>query len=131
LDESSGNTTNVLRGRFVNLFDSQLKVQSEVSLKPGARVFLLDLDAVKSSQPRLLASACKTLPKPRNDGVLAWTVEGVGNTSAILLLAASKPPRAVRLDEQAIDTFHFDAKDGLLYVRFQNDAYPHELVMEF
>ena len=131
LDESVGNTTNVLRGRFVNLFDSQLKVQTDVALKPGARVFLLDLNAVKSSQPRLLASACKALPKSRNDGALAWTIEGVGNTSAILLFASSKAPRALRLDEQPLNTFQFDASESLLYVRLQNDAQPHDLVIEF
>jgi hypothetical protein len=131
LDESVGNRTNVLRGRFVNLFDPQLKVQREVALKPGARVFLLDLDAVKSPRPRLLASACKALPKSRNDGALAWTVEGVGNTAGILLLATPKAPRAVRLDEQPLSTFEFDARESLLYVRLQNDAQPHELVTEF
>ena len=131
LDETTDTTTNSLKGRFVNLFDPELKVQTSVALKPGARVFLLDLDAVKSAAPRLLASACKALPATRKDGALAWTVEGIGNTPAIVLLAAAKAPRSIQLDQKALDTFTFNAADGLLYVRFPNEARPRELVVEF
>jgi hypothetical protein len=35
----------VLKGRFVNLFDSELALQRRIVLEPGKRVFLLDLDA--------------------------------------------------------------------------------------
>ena len=120
-----------LKGRFVNLFDPELKVRRAIALTPGSRFFLLDLDALKSAAPRLLASACKALPAKRDDGKLAWTVEGVGETPAIILFSATKPPRSIQLDQQKLDSSTHDAAEGLLYVRFPNEARPRNLVVEF
>jgi hypothetical protein len=131
LDESVKAATNVLNGRFVNLFDPELKVQTAVALKPGARVFLLDLDARKSAGPTLLASACKALLTRRDTGSPAWTVEGVGNTPALLLFSTTKAPRSIQLEQKPLDTFTFNAAEGLLYVRFPNEARPRDLQLEF
>lgn len=131
LDESVEADPLQLKGRFVNLFDPELKVQHSYTITPGGRAFLLDLDAVKSESPRLLASACKALSVNRGDGGAAWTIEGIGDTPAIILLATAKPPRAIKLDQQPLDSFTYDAAEGLLYIRFPNEARPRELAIEF
>ncbi|MHA3770433.1 hypothetical protein ACXR0O_02720 [Verrucomicrobiota bacterium sgz303538] len=131
LDESIEADPLQLKGRFVNLFDPELKVQHSYTISPGARVFLLDLDAVKSEPPRLLASACKALPVKRDDGVAAWTIEGIGDTPAIVLISTAKPPRWIKLDQQPLDTFTYDAAEGLLHIRFPNESRPRELAIEF
>src|SRR5678815_4303944 len=105
----------MLAGHFVNLFDPELKVQRSIALKAGTRVFLLDLDAVKSPSPRLLASACKALPAKR-DAALAWTVEGVGDTPAVLLISTAKPPRSILLEQKPLDSFTYEPAQGLLYI---------------
>ena len=46
LDESVAGAAKELKGRFVDLFDPELKVRRTVALQPGTRAFLLDLDAV-------------------------------------------------------------------------------------
>ena len=53
-------------GRFVNLFDSELRVRDQVTLDSGSRQFLLDLDAAHSRKPHLLASACRAVPGAEN-----------------------------------------------------------------
>ena len=53
LDESISAPLVSLQGRFINLFDPQLVLQHDITLAPGSRFFLLDLDAVKSPTPRL------------------------------------------------------------------------------
>ena len=131
LDESGLGESKELKGRYVNLFDPELKVQRSVALTPGARVFLLDLDAVKSAAPRLLASACKALPIKRDDGKAAWTVEGIGDTPAILLIATARPPRSILLEDQSIESFTYDAEEGLLRVRFPNESRPRTISVEF
>jgi hypothetical protein len=131
LDESIGGETRKLQGRFVNLFDSELRVRSEVPLESGSRLLLLDLDYASSPQPHLLASACKALPKQETAAQLTYTVEGVGDTPAIILLQASRPPRRVTLAGQTLDTFDYSAKDRLLWVRFENDVIPRDLSVEF
>ena len=121
----------MLKGRFVNLFDPELALQRNIVLEPGKRVFLLDLDAVKSSKPQLLASACKALLTKRNGNVMTWTVEGVGETPAVLLISSTKPPRSVQLNQQTLDSFKFNNAEGLLYVRFTNQSQPRNLAIEF
>jgi hypothetical protein len=131
LDESIDGPSTVLKGRFVNLFDSELKVQPSVELKPGNRFFLLDLDKMKTSGSRLLASACKALPIKRGDDALSWTVEGVGETPAIVLVSSAKPPRSIAMDDQGIEIYTYDAREGLLWIRFRNEARPRNLTVRF
>jgi hypothetical protein len=120
-----------LKGRFVNLFDSELKVQPSVELKPGNRFFLLDLNKMKTSGARLLASACKALPIKGDDDALSWTVEGVGETPAIVLVSSAKPPRSIAMDDQGIETYTYDAREALLWIRFRNEARPRNLTVRF
>ncbi|MEI7909040.1 MAG: DUF4350 domain-containing protein [Verrucomicrobiota bacterium] len=131
LDESIAAPPTTLQGRFVNLFDPQLVPQHTITLGPESRFFLLDLDAVKSPTPRLLAAACKTLPLDSADGQLRWTLEGVGATPAIVLIAAATAPRSIQLDGQAITDFTYSAGEGLLHIRFPNEARPRVLAVEF
>jgi len=131
LDESVEGAARSLQGRFVNLFDPELKVQRSIKLSPGARIFLLDLDALKLEQPRLLASGCRALLTRRDDGASAWIVEGVGNSPAIMLISTAKPPRSIQLDQQPLDASSYDAAEGLLYLRFPNEARPRNLVVAF
>ena len=131
MDESVAGESKTLKGRFVNLFDPELKVQREVEVKEGTRAFLLDLDAVKSDAPRMLASACKALPLKRDDGGPAWTVEGVADTPAVVLISTAKAPRSVTLGGQTLETFTHSAEEGLLYIRFPNTSGPRELEVKF
>jgi hypothetical protein len=131
LEESISGPPKTLQGRFVNLFDSELGVQRTIMLEPGRRVFLLDLDSLKSPGPQLLASACKALLTRREGTVLSWTVEGVGDTPAILLISSTKPPRSVQLDQKALDSFTYNAEERLLHVRFSNEARPRNLDINF
>lgn len=86
-------------------------------------------NAVKSPAPRILASACKALPLKRDKAQLTWTVEGIGNTPAIVLIATAKPPKSITLDGTAITDFTH--ADGLLHIRFPNEVRPRELSVEF
>ncbi|MES2924820.1 MAG: hypothetical protein V4819_24915 [Verrucomicrobiota bacterium] len=132
LDESIQATPEILTGRFVNLFDPQLRLQKSFTIDPGSRYFLLDLDAVKKSEsPQILASACKALPLKRDDGKLAWTVEGIGNTPAIVLIATAKAPQSIKLDDIEITDFTHSPTDSLLHIRFPNEPSPRILTVEF
>ena len=91
----------------------------------------MNLDAVKSARPKVLASACKATTTRLDDHLAAWTVEGIGDTPGVVLISTATAPRAVRLDQQGIETFTYDPAEGLLYVRFPNEARPRELSVEF
>jgi hypothetical protein len=120
-----------LRGRFVNLFDPELRLQDRVQGGPGQRLFLLDLDRVKGRGPQVLASACKALPMAGAKGEFRCVVEGVAGTPAVVLLRVPAMPRMVTLAGQPLEPARFDAANRLLWLRFTNASSPRELVVAF
>lgn len=121
----------VIRGRFVNLFDPELQVQRAVTLAEGVRVFLLNLDAVRSHAPRVLASAGKIVALPAEGATQRWAVEGVGNTRAVVLFATVTPPRRVLLDGKVLEGWQYVPDEQLLYVRYPNEPHPRVLALEY
>ena len=131
MDESIPGEPHKLKGNFVNLFDSALKVQNDISITPASRQFLLDLDAVHANKPRLLASACKALPVETKGEGMKFAVEGIDETPGIMLLKSSSPPQSVTLNGTAISTFEYDSKAHLLWIHFENKAQSQELSINF
>src|SRR6202012_2359260 len=124
LDESIEAPPRELSGRFVNLFDAQLSVQEKISIAPGTRWFLLDLDAERTGKIHLLASACKSLLEKQTQDEISFTIEGVGETPVIMLLESPKAPREVLLDGEKLTAFEYSAKDKLLWIHFKNESVP-------
>lgn len=131
LDESVPGPAKAITGRFVDLFDPELRLSKNVTLAPKARRFLLDLQLAKGEQPRVLASACKALPRERNAECLSYIVEGVGGTTAVMLLQSQRKPTQVTLKGTELDDVTFSEEDGLLWIRFPNEPAPRELVIRY
>jgi len=131
LDESIPREPKTLHGRFVNLFDPELRVQKSVNLSPGSHFVLLDLDNVEAKEPKILASACKAVRMNDDEHSQIFAVEGVGNTPAIVLFRVPSKPRAVILDGQPLDQGEFSADDHLFWIRFPNEPRPRELALQF
>ena len=131
IDESIEAAPRVLDGRFVNLFDAELRVQNKITIAPSTRQFLLDLAAAQNGKTHLLAAACKALPTAATDKRITFTVEGIEQTSAVMLLEASLPPQSVTLAEEKLTTFEYSAAEKLLWIHFENKALPRELTVEF
>ncbi|MDB6135199.1 MAG: hypothetical protein JWM59_3442 [Verrucomicrobiales bacterium] len=118
-----------LDGRFINLFNPALGVIRHIDVNPDDRLFLLDLDAVKKDAPPLLLSSCRALAKAAN--ATAWTVEGVADTPAVLLVSTPKAPARIILDGQALYSFTYEAENQILRIRFTNTSAPRDLSVEF
>lgn len=131
LDESVAGEPKVLPGRWINLFDPEVRVRQSVALTPGSRFFLLDLDAVRGRRPQVLASACKALPVQSGARSLSLMVEGVANTAAVVLLRVLAAPRSITLAGQPLASFHYAPEERLLWIRFANEASPRKLAIEF
>lgn len=131
LDESLAAPPRVLSGRFVNLFDPELRLATNITLLAGSRFFLLDLDKLKGADARVLASACKTIPIQSDTHSLSVSVEGVANTQAVLLLFSSKPPQSVTLDGEAVSAIEYAGPDKLLRIHFENEPRQRRLEVRF
>ena len=131
LDESVQAPPKVLHGRLVDLFDPGLLVRTNICVGPGSRFFLLDLEAWPGRGPQVLASACKALPAGHSARHPSWTVEGVADTPAVVLLRVPRQPHRVTLAGEPISECEYSAADHLLWVRFTNRAEPRELALAF
>jgi hypothetical protein len=133
LDETVAGAPKTIQGRFVNLFDPELRVTNSVRLDPGRRCFLRDLDSARSDDPPLLAAACRALPVKSADQTqtLTYWVEGVAGTPAVMLFRAAHAPKTVTLADQTVGRTEYSAADGLLWVHFTNEAWPRTLKLEF
>ena len=134
LDESVPGDPKVLRGRFVNLFDTELRVQNKIRLEPGHRFFLRDLDATLGNEPQLLASSCKALlsePADKSAKSVSFVVEGVARTPAVILLRTTRPPHSIILAGVPVGQFEYAKDDGLLWIHFNNESQPRTLTVNF
>ncbi len=130
LDEAGGAPLE-LTGRFVSLFDSELRVQENFSIASGTRNLLIDLDVARKNKSPLLAAACGVVTKFETSHRLIYSVQGVSETPAVLLLNLAEPPKSVTLAGQPLKSFEYSAKEKLLWIHFQNESAPRELTVEF
>ena len=131
LDDSIGGEPRVLDGHFINLFDSTLSVQKQITISPGSRYYLLDLDRVQDAAPRFLASACRVNVLEQNEKRLTAWVEGVTNTPAIVLIKADRRPKSIRLVREEVKDFSYSPDDRLLWIHFANDSRQRKLMVVF
>lgn len=131
LDESVEAPSRVLKGRFVNLFDAALPVLETVTLKPGSRWLLLDLDKVPGRDARVLAAGTAAMPVKSARGEFRFVVEGVAKTQANVLVRCPEAPRTVTIDGEPHTDYKHDAARGLLWIRFANEPRPREVRCAF
>jgi hypothetical protein len=132
LDESIDGAPMELRGRFLDLFDAGLPVVEKVTLSPGARKLLLDLDRARPAGPGVLASACKILGAgTMPDGSYQFHAEGPERVEAVVRVALPDAPRGVELDGKplAADAQAWDAPTRTLLLRFPNASQGHRVVI--
>ena len=123
LDESIAEAPKVLRGHFVHLFDARLPILETVTLAPGSRHLLLDLDHARGSKPAVLASACKTLgAEVAPDKSFRFFAEGPDKIEAVVRVSLPSAPAEVRLDDQPLarDAWTWDAASKTALIRFPN-----------
>ena len=125
LDESLPAPAQQILGHFVDLFDADLPILSSITLEPGQRSFLLDLDQVGDKAPMILAAACKTTgAKSLPNGGFRFYAVGPDNTEAVIRLRMNAPPSSVTVDDKPLSSEAqiWDAATHTLLLRFLNSA---------
>jgi hypothetical protein len=128
LDELAPAPSRVLRGHFVDLFDAGLPVLKSITLTPGSRHLLYDLDRPRPSQPAVLASACKVLGATKTaGGSFRFYAEGPTTFEAVARVALADAPREVTVDDKPLphEAQAWDAATRTLLLRFPNSADGH------
>jgi len=131
LDDSIGGQPRVLNGHFIDLFDSALAVQDQITIRPGSRYYLLDLDRINHAAPCVLASACRVNVLKQGAKKFSAYVEGVAKTPVVILMKTDKPPKSIHLGYKRLKNFNYSAEDGLLRIYFTNEASQRKLTIVF
>lgn len=120
-----------LSGRFVNLFDADLAVQKSVSLSPGRRVLLVDLDTFPGNRPRVVAAACRVRDEKAGADRLRFRADGISETQAVVRAILPRPPKSVQVNGVVRPADTFDYGDGTLRLRFPNAPEGVAVTIEF
>jgi hypothetical protein len=125
LDESlTESRPYILRGRYLNLFDPELAVLTNVAIAPRSRMLLLDLNRVKAAGMKVVAAAFRVRDEKTDGRVLQFRADGVGDTNGIAQVALPRPPVEILFAGQVLDPSKYSFSDGMLRVRFSNSVEP-------
>jgi len=132
LDESIPNTKpTTLHGRFVNLFDADLPVLTTVTLVPGTRDLLYDLDSSGGSSPRIVAAACEVRGLHSAPHQLSFTATGQADTNAAIRIQSRLKPTRVSIAGQTLATSDYQVEDGTILLHFANSVEPVPIEVKF
>ncbi|RYG88553.1 hypothetical protein EON77_00455 [bacterium] len=117
-----------LRGEYVDLFDPELRVRTEVTLGTAARHLLVDL--ARFDRPVIAASGEVVQTEST---ATAWrgTVEGMEGAPGIVLLRVASAPKSVTIGGVAVAQPTYDATRRLLWLRFPNRAKAQSVEVRF
>lgn len=130
LDETPSPGVTTLRGRFVNLFDSKLPVLREVTLTPGSRYLLKDLDRLGGSGARVVASASKVLNVRADAGRLRYHSSGPEGVVAATRVILPRKPKSVTVGG-APARATWDAASSTALIEYPNEPGGMEVELAF
>lgn len=122
LTESNSDAPLELSGRFVNLFDAELKVVDKVSVAPGERAWLLDLDEATVPAPAPLASSLRVEKIETTERGVKIEATSVAAIDAISLFKLNNEPREILVDGQKIDGWRWDAETKTVFFAFPSSG---------
>jgi hypothetical protein len=132
LDESAPEAKPyVLEGRYINLFDPELAMVTRVTVAPGARMLLLDLNKIRATAPRVVAAACRVRDENTVGNNLTFRADGVGDTNAVVQIASSSAPAEVLVDGRPLAASQYGYQEGLLRLHFPNAVEPIPVMVRF
>ncbi len=121
MDESVTNApTQTLNGHFVNLFDANLPVLSQVELTPGKRFLLFDLDFNRSKKARVVAAACRVRDEVSSKRSLQFRASGIAETKAVVRAIVPSSPKSITVAGKPLAATDYDFEGGSLRLRFPN-----------
>jgi hypothetical protein len=108
----------------VDLFDAKLPILTRVNLMPGKRALLFDLQTFKSSEPVVVAAACRVDEEEFAGNILKFRTNGIASTNAVVVIASRRTPSRVIVAGKPLDKSEYDVEAGSLRLRFVNTAEP-------
>jgi hypothetical protein len=120
-----------LHGRFVDLFDANLPVLTSLTLAPGSRDLLFDLDYAAGSAPRVAAAASAVREIHATPHQLSFTATGIADTTAAVRIQSRLKPVSVSIAGQTLPSSNYQVEDGTILLHFANSVEPVPIDIKF
>jgi len=120
LTESTTTNPLQLQGRFVNLFDPNLEIVESISIQPGERAWLLDLNRANIEAPAVLASSCRVESKTTSDDgtVARFETSSPTGIEAVSLFKLNARPETLKINGVETQEFRWDEQTKTLFFKF-------------
>lgn len=127
MDESVDENPFHIQGLFIDLFDPQLPVINEKTVKPGEQSYLFNLNRVENKKiPQVLAAASRTEDETRTRKSYSFTTKSPLNTTNVMrVLLPAEPRKVVITDDTGKEiedaTWSWDPQSQTCILGFQNN----------
>jgi len=118
LDESASSEPWVAHGRFIDLLDSRLPLLADKTVEPGEQVWLLDLDRVSGTEPRVLAAAARVSDQETQPHRFSFSAVTPAGVQARLAIRLPSRPTGVRIDGRLADPIDYAEEAGILWLQY-------------
>jgi len=133
LEESTSDEPLRLKGSFIDLLSAELPVRSSMTLKPGQRVWLLDLKKVKleGKEPAVLAAAGRVETwKPSEKGV-TYTLSSPEGVCVSARLSLPQEPNSVSVDGKPCEETSWHKPSKTFFLQHPGDPKGSEICIEY
>ena len=119
-----------IKGKYVDIFDSELSVVDSVRLTPGKRVLLKDLSAYPRTACAVVASSSKILNETNARKSFSFTSEGPDKTNCRTRIYLTSAPASVNCSESSVEIKQeWDAKSSTLLLTYPNRPEPYSFTI--
>jgi hypothetical protein len=120
-----------VNGDLINLFSADLEEEKIVTMQPGTRAFLLDVNYFQSSAPRILVASAKISNEHASASSLSFQAEGIDQTQAVVRILSTHAAKEVTLNGKPIDPAQYQHSGRTVLLRFPNTASPQQVEVLF
>jgi hypothetical protein len=125
LSDTTGDRAPItLSGRFIPLFGASLPVVNSVTLAPGEKQLLIDLDVIGKTEPAVAVASCKVGPPIREQHSLSFECTGIADTPAVLRVICASAPKSVTAGDKLLSPQEWSYQDNVLQFSFPNQVQP-------
>ena len=119
MTESVSDEPLVLTGRFVNLFEATLPIETRISLSPGTHGWYIDLNKVTAKAPAVLASAGRIEQWNPESRAVSYTASAPENVQVYTRILLASQPKKILFDGAELPNteFQWEADSSTLLLR--------------
>jgi hypothetical protein len=118
-------------GYYLDLFSPDLSILRTDTVRGGERRLLLDVSAITTQAPSVIASASHIREEQSEQNRLTFLADGIEGSSSVVRIKARGSIARVTLDNTPLETNQFGSDGVTAWIRFENHAMPRKLEVEF